>query len=91
LYLVEEFDCSFPVGVEWFSILEPLLFLFINDIVTDIKASIKLFADDTSLYVTVDIPQNHTQSKALLRSQNTTLISFPLSKALPKSFEIFTN
>ena len=41
------------------SILGPLLFLlFINDIVTDIKASIKLFADDTSLYVTVDTPQN---------------------------------
>jgi hypothetical protein len=30
--------------------------LFINDIVTDIEASIKLFADDTSLYVTVDTP-----------------------------------
>jgi hypothetical protein len=39
--------------------LGPLLFLlFINDIVTDIKASITLFADDTSLYVTVDTPQN---------------------------------
>ena len=35
-----------------------LFLLFINDIVTDIKASIKLFADDTSLYVTVDTPQN---------------------------------
>ena len=31
-----------------------LFLLFINDIVTDIKASIKLFADDTSLYVTVN-------------------------------------
>ena len=46
-------------GVSHGSILGPLLFLlFINDIVTDIKASIKLFADDTSLYVTVDTPQN---------------------------------
>jgi hypothetical protein len=31
---------------------------FQNDIVTVIKASIKLFADDTSFYVTVDTPQN---------------------------------
>jgi hypothetical protein len=46
-------------GVPQFSILGTLLFLlFINDIITDIKASIKLFADDTSLYVTVDTPQN---------------------------------
>ncbi len=37
----------------------PLLFLvFINDIVCDIDACIKLFADDTSLYVIVDTPDN---------------------------------
>jgi hypothetical protein len=35
-----------------------LFLLFINDIVTDSKESIKLFADDISLYVTVDTPQN---------------------------------
>jgi ABC-type antimicrobial peptide transport system ATPase subunit len=46
-------------GVPQFSILGTLLFLlFINDIITDIKASIKLFAVDTSLYVTVDTLQN---------------------------------
>jgi hypothetical protein len=33
----------------------------------------------------------HSRSKALLMSQNTTLISFPLSKALAKSIGIFTN
>ena len=34
------------------------ILLFLNDIVTDIKATIELFADDTSLYVTVDTSQN---------------------------------
>jgi len=31
--------------------------IFINDIVTEIHLSIKLFADDTSLYVIVDNPR----------------------------------
>ena len=36
----------------------PFLFLlFINDIVKDIHSSIRLFADDTSLYIIVDNPQ----------------------------------
>ncbi len=30
--------------------------IFINDIVEDIQAQIKLFADDTSLYIMVDNP-----------------------------------
>ena len=37
------------------SILGPLF--FINDIVTEIHSSIKLFADDTSLYIIVDNPR----------------------------------
>ena len=42
-------------GVPQGSILVSLLFItFINDIVRDIGASIKLFVDDTSLYVTVE-------------------------------------
>ena len=48
---------SVKAGVPQVSILGPLLFLLnINDIVEDINSSIRLFADDNSLYIIVDDP-----------------------------------
>ena len=48
---------SVKAGYPQVSILGPLLFLlYMNDIVEDINSSIRLFADDTSLYIIIDDP-----------------------------------
>ena len=71
-------------GVPQGSIIGPLLFL-INDIVHDIGSNIRLFADDTSLFIIVDNPLTaarnlNTDLEKISRWAATWLVSFNPTK-----------
>jgi hypothetical protein len=77
------------------------LIIFINDIVTEIHSSIKLFANDTSLYVIVDNPREsaitlnsdmatiHTWSTKCLVNFNPQKTETMTSRSLEKLTNLF--
>ena len=68
--------------------LGPLLFIiYINDIVANIGRSIRLFADDTSLYIVVECPNTtatllNSDLETIFKWANDWLITFNVNKTL---------
>ena len=74
-------------GVPQGSILGPLLFLlYINDVVQDIQSCVRLFADDTSLYIIVENPNDaamllNSDLETIYKWAETWLVKFNPSKS----------